>query len=142
MALREKMAWLTLIGFLLTYAYYFGVAGPAVEFGKNDMLDIVRSFGPVAALHGLITAAGSLAIFLAARRDASHKADERDRAIDRKATSVAYAVMMIGVLIVGGVAPFTEPAYKIVNGTFAVVVISEIVRDVMVIMGYRRGVHG
>ena len=142
MAYREKMAWLTLTGFVLAYGYYFGIAGPAVRFGENDLLDIVRSFGPVAAIHGLITLASSAALFFAAKRDASHKPDERDRAIDRRATSVAYGLMMIGLIIVGVVAPFTDPAYKIINGSLGVIVICEIVRDLIIIVGYRRGHHG
>lgn len=142
MAFREKMAWFTLISFIVTYAVYFGIAGPSVEFGRNNMLDIVWTFGPVAAVHGLISAIGSAGIAIAARRDASNIADERDRAIDRKAISVAYYVMLVGVLIVGVAGPFTMEPYKIVNLSLAVVVICQIIHDALVILGYRRGVHG
>jgi len=142
MAFREKMAWFTLIGFILTYAVYFGIAAPAVAFGRDNMLDIVWSFGPVAAVHGLISIIGSSAIAIAARRDARNLADERDRAIDRKAISVAYYVMLVGVLFVGVAGPFTMQPYQIVNLSLAVIVVCQIIHDVLVILGYRRGSHG
>lgn len=142
MAFREKMAWFTLIGFVLTYAFYFGIAAPAVDFGRNNMLDIVWSFGPVAAVHGLISIIGSAAIAIAARRDASNMADERDHAINRKATMVAYYIMMVGVMFVGVAGPFTMAPYKIVNMSLALIVICQIVQDVLVIRGYRQGGHG
>ena len=142
MAFREKMAWFTLVSFILTYAVYFGIAAPAVDFGRDKMLDIVWSFGPVAAVHGLISIIGSVGIAIAARRDASNVADERDRAIDRKATVVAYYIMMTGMIIVGVAGPFTQPPYVIVNLSLAVIVICQIVHDALVIVGYRRGVHG
>ena len=142
MAFREKMAWFTLIGFILTYAVYFGIAAPSVAFGRDNMLDIVWTFGPVAAAHGLISMIGSATIAIAARRDARNIADERDRAIDRKAISVAYYVMLVGVLIVGVAGPFTMQPYQIVNLSLAVIVICQIIHDVLVIVGYRRGSHG
>ncbi len=142
MAFREKMAWFTLISFTVTYAVYFGIAAPSVDFGRNNMLDIVWTFGPVAAVHGLISAIGSAAIAIAARRDARNIADERDHAIDRKATAVAYYIMLTGMILVGVAGPFSLPAYKIVNLSLAVIVICQILHDALVIHGYRRGSHG
>lgn len=142
MAFREKMAWFTLISFILTYAVYFGIAAPSVAFGRDNMLDIVWTFGPVAAVHGLISIIGSAAIAIAARRDARNIADERDRAIDRKAIAVAYYIMLVGMMFVGVAGPFSLPPYVIVNLSLAVIVICQIVHDALVIHGYRRGSHG
>ncbi|WP_312124890.1 hypothetical protein [Brevundimonas sp.] len=44
-------------------------------------------------------AVGAGALALAAHRDANQKADERDRAIDRRASSVAYLAMMCGIIL-------------------------------------------
>lgn len=96
----------------------------------------------MAVFHALIMAVGAGALALAAHRDANEKADERDRAIDRRASSVAYLAMMCGIILVGVVAPFSAPAYKIVNAALAVIVICEIIRQIMIILGYRRGFHG
>ena len=142
MAFREKIAWLTLAGLALAYGYYFFVAGPAVGFGEGRLAVIPFSFGPAAVAQAIIMALGAGALALAARRDANAKADERDRAIDRRATTVAYNLMMVGVIIVGVVAPFSEPAYKIINATLALIVVCEAVRQIMIIVGYRRGFSG
>ncbi|WP_292052539.1 MULTISPECIES: hypothetical protein [unclassified Brevundimonas] len=142
MAFREKIAWLTLAGFALAYGYYFFIAGPAVGFGEGRLAAIPSAFAPAAVAHAIVMAVGAGALALAARRDANTKPDERDRAIDRRATSIAYGLMMVGVIIVGVVAPFSEPAFKIINASLALIVVCEAIRQVMIIVGYRRGFSG
>lgn len=142
MAYREKMAWLQLVGFVVAYSVYFGITGPAVAFGRDNMLDIVWSFGPVAAVHGILSLIGIGVLTWMAKREGSDKADERDNAIQRRSTSVAYGLMMTGLVLSGVMMPFTSGAYKVVNVSLLVVVVCEIIRDLVTIIGYRRGSHG
>ena len=142
MAFREKLAWLTLLGSGVAYGVYFLAIGPSVDFGRGNMVAIIGTFGPVAVFHALIMAVGAGALALAAHRDANQKADERDRAIDRRASSVAYLGKMCGIILVGVVGPFSAPAFKIVNASLAVIVICETIRQIVIILGYRRGFHG
>jgi uncharacterized membrane protein len=142
MPYREKLSWLTLISLLIAATAYFGIFGPAVEFGKTRLLDIVWSYGPVAAVHGLVVLAGYAALALTPSGEPKAPADERDRAIERRSTSAAYFVLLIGMLLVGMVMPFTEPPYKIINTALFVIVLAEVVRDTVMLFGYRRGLNG
>ncbi|WP_312124888.1 hypothetical protein [Brevundimonas sp.] len=48
MAFREKLAWLTLLGSGVAYGVYFLAIGPSVDFGRDNMVAIIGTFGPVA----------------------------------------------------------------------------------------------
>lgn len=50
-------------------------------------------------------------------------------------------VLLTGLLLVGMVMPFTEPPYKIINTALIVVVLAEVVRDAVILFGYRRGLN-
>lgn len=79
---------------------------------------------------------------MTATREANAPADERDRAIDRRAANVAYYVLLIGMILVAVVMPFSAPAWKIVNAGLAAIVTAEVVRHVLILLSYRRGWHG
>lgn len=142
MPYREKLAWLTLTSLLIASSVYFGILGPSVEFGRNKLLDIVWSYGPVGAVHGLVVLAGYAAITLTSRGESKTPADERDKAIQQRSTYLAYIVLLVGILYAGMVMPFTEPPYKIINTALFVVVLAELVRDAVVLISYRRGLNG
>lgn len=142
MAFREKIAWLTLATMLVAYIVYFGFVGPAVGFGERRMLDIVWSFGPVAAAHGIAVIAGAILIAVSARKEAEARADERDRAIARRGATIGYYVLILGMIVVGGIMPFSEPPWKIVNAALLAIVLAEIVNNAVVLLSYRRGWHG
>ncbi|HEY0116586.1 MAG TPA: hypothetical protein VGB54_12790 [Allosphingosinicella sp.] len=142
MAFREKIAWLTLGTMLVAYGVYFGIVGPAAGFGEERMLDIVWSFGPVAAAHGVAMIVGAILIAVTATKEASGRADERDRAIARRGATIGYYVLMVGMILVGGIMPFSEPPWKIVNTALLAIVVAEIVHTAVVLVSYRRGWHG
>lgn len=142
MAFRERVAWLTLGALVVMYGLYFGVVGPAAGFGARSMLDIVWSFGPLAAAHAAVMAVGAAALALAARNEAKAPPDERDRALDRRGSQVGYYVLLAGLVLVGVVMPFSEPPWKIVNTGLLVVVLAEVARHVVILGGYRLGRNG
>lgn len=142
MAFREKIAWLTLGTMLVAYGVYFGVVGPRVDFGARHLMDIIWTFGPVAAAHAVAMIVGSVLIAVMATKEAGAPADERDRAITRRGTMVGYYVLIVGMILVGVVMPFTEPAWKIVNTALLTIVIAEAVCQIVVLVSYRRGWHG
>ncbi|HEX8364254.1 MAG TPA: hypothetical protein VF603_03105 [Allosphingosinicella sp.] len=142
MAFREKIAWLELATMLVAYIVYFGFVGPAVGFGERRMLDIVWSFGPVAAAHGIAVIVGAIVIAVTASKEAQAKADERDRAIARRGATIGYYVLIVGMIVVGGIMPFTEQPWKIVNAALLAIVLAEIVNNAVVLLSYRRGWHG
>ncbi len=142
MAFREKMAWLTLGTMLVAYGIYFGIVGPAARFGEDRMVDIIWSFGLVAAAHAVATIVGAVAIAILSRKEASAPADERDRAIARRGGTIGYYVLIVGMIVVGVVMPFSEPPWKIVNTALLAIVIAELVHQAVVLLSYRRGWHG
>jgi uncharacterized BrkB/YihY/UPF0761 family membrane protein len=142
MAFREKMAWLTLGTMLVAYGVYFGIVGPAAGFGERRMLDIIWSFGLVAAAHAVAVIVGAIAIALTATKGAEARADERDRAIARRGATMGYYVLILGMILVGVVMPFSEPPWKIVNTALLAIVLAEVVHQTVVLLSYRRGWHG
>jgi hypothetical protein len=142
MAFREKMAWLTLTTMLVAYGIYFTIVGPAVGFGEARMLDIIWSFGLVAVAHAIATIAGAIAIAVTATKEAQARADERDRAIARRGATIGYYVLIVGMIVVGVIMPFSEPPWKIVNTALLAIVIAEVSHQAVVLLSYRRGWHG
>lgn len=142
MAFREKIAWLTLVTMLVAYAVYFTIVGPAVGFGEGRMIDIIWSFGLVAVAHAIAVIVGAIFIAVTATKEAQAKADERDRAIARRGATIGYYVLILGMIVVGVVMPFSDPPWKIVNTALLAIVLAETVNNVVVLLSYRRGWHG
>lgn len=142
MAFREKMAWLTLATMAVAYGVYFGIVGPAAGFGERRMLDIIWSFGLIATAHAAAMIVGAIIIAVTATKEAQARADERDRAIARRGATIGYYVLIVGMILVGVVMPFSEPPWKIVNTALLVIVIAELVDQTVVLLSYRRGWHG
>ena len=142
MAFREKIAWLTLGTMLVAYTVYFTVVGPAAGFGEARMVDIIWSFGLVAAAQAVAMVVGAIAIAVTATKEASTPADERDRAIARRGATIGYYVLVGGMIIVGVVMPFSEAPWKIVNAALLAIVLAEVTRQAVVLLSYRRGWHG
>jgi uncharacterized BrkB/YihY/UPF0761 family membrane protein len=142
MAFREKIAWLTLGTMLVAYGVYFGIVGPAVGFGERRMIDIIWSFGLVATAHAVAVIVGSVAIAMTASKEARAPADERDRAIARRGATIGYYVLIVGMILVGVVMPFSEAPWRIVNTALLAIVLAETVHQAVVLLSYRRGWHG
>jgi uncharacterized membrane protein len=145
MAYREKLAWVTLGSMLIAYTIYFSLLAakfdPAAPQPRQT-IQMLALFGAVTVVQAIVVAVASAVIAIRARRAGEDKADERDRAIARRGTSVGYYVLMVGMILVGVVMPFTDPRWKIINAALLAVVIAEVVRYILIISSYRRGWHG
>ena len=139
MAFREKIAWLTLVTMLAAYGAYFAVIGPAAGFGEERMIDIIWSFGLVAAAQAAAMIVGAILIAVTATGEANAPADERDRAIARRGATVGYYVLIVGTILVGVVMPFSEPPWKIVNAALLAIVLAETAHQAAVVASYRWG---
>lgn len=67
--------------------------------------------------------------------------DERDRAIEHRATTAAYYVLVAGMILVGCVMPFLEGGWEIVHAAVLAIAIAEVVHHGMVVRAYRNGWH-
>jgi len=142
MAYREKLAWLTLGAMLIAYAVYFTWLALAMRQGEPTLLGILLPFGLAAGGQGILVAGAGAVLAASARRERQDRADERDRAIARRGATAAYYVLLAGMILVGVVMPFGEPAWRIVNAALLAIVVAEAGRLLLIISSYRRGWHG
>lgn len=138
MAWREKQAWLALSVMVVAYGAYFAL----VTASQRSMLDMLLLFGGVAIAQAIIMIVGIILLTVQASNEARAKADERDRAIDRRGTRIAYFVLLTGMIVVGVVMPFSKQGWQISNAALLALVVAEIVRYGVVVASYRRGWHG
>ncbi|WP_233841583.1 DUF2178 domain-containing protein [Dyella sp. 2HG41-7] len=134
----EKRAWLSLWSMCPVYLIYFGllIAVPDT-FASMTPLQRIGSFAIVATLHAVVYLVG-FAMFKYQERGQDLFADERDHAIDARASRAAYFLMLTGLIIVGVVMPFTDTGWKLVNTALFFIVCSETMRYILIVLGYRR----
>ena len=138
---KEKSAWLALVAMLVAYVPFFAFAAVSPP-GPPPYLRVLAALAAVSVLRLLILGVGHLIFRLRSPQDARAPADERDRAIARKAASAAYYLLMAATLAVGCFMPFYTAGWDIVRATLLAVVAIEIVRCALIVVGYRRGWHG
>lgn len=137
---RERTAWTWLAGLVVIFSIYFTVVilkEPAEPPFLERIRDLAIALGTLGVL-ALVTQA--LPRLTPAGREAA-KMDERDRLIEYKAASRSYQVLIFGMILIGCIMPFTEPAWKIVNTALLAIAIAEATRVASVLLGYRRGFH-
>ncbi len=139
MPYREKTAWLMLISIVLTFGPYFAIvlAGYIPEEAMPNLRQLAL-YGVVAVARMLIVGVGYLYLRRAFPQEARMPADERERAIGYRAKSLAYYVLIAGMIMVGGVMPFTSSGWTIVNAAFFMIVLAESVEYGVSILSYRR----
>lgn len=147
MSSLEKRAWLTVWSMGPAYCVYF-----AVQFGFPSllptMLDHILYLAAAAGFHAVVYVTGLLVI---KHREAGEGPlqDERDRAIDARATRAAYFLLLTGMILVGVVMPFGTGGrhaahsdlvyvWKLANAALLFIVLSEVLRVALTIAGYRR----
>jgi uncharacterized membrane protein len=135
MSSLESRAWLTLWSLCPPYLVYFAVQLAAPGW-LTTMWQRIGFLAAAAGVHVAAFAGGS--VWLAARRrgDDGLFADERDLAIDARATRGAYYVLLFGAITVGMVMPFKDSGWKIVNASLLFIVLSEVARNALILRDY------
>jgi uncharacterized membrane protein len=131
----EGRAWLSLWGMCPAYIVYFSLQLAAPAWLATTPEHLI-CFAVAACTHALIVAVGSL-VLKARQREQDLIADERDHAIEARATRTAYLVLMFGTVLVGVVMPFNQGGWKIVNGALLTIVLAEVLRNLLIVLGYR-----
>ena len=139
MPFREKIAWLSLVALGVAYIPYFVVvASGAHDHAPAPKFPLLILLASVSALRIAILGIGWLVLRARAPEDARMKPDERDIAISRRAMTSGYYVLTGAMILVGGIMPFTEGAWRIANTAIFFLVVAEAVVHAVVAVSYRR----
>ncbi|MBU6379155.1 MAG: DUF2178 domain-containing protein [Gammaproteobacteria bacterium] len=137
MAIKEQFARIWLATMLVTYpAYFVAVA----LLGETTFWTQIGLFTATVILQVIVIGIASAVMEL--RHEGGPKADERDRAIDQRATRVAYQILIAGMIVVGCVLPFSESGWRIFHAAVLSIATAEIVRHALIVSLYRRGWTG
>ena len=143
MPYREKSNLLALAAMLVAYIPYFVVAAmaPVQTVVAPDLL-LLTLFAAVSVVRLLILGVGYLWFRITTPDDVREPADERDRAITRQSTTVAYYVLMAGALVAVAIMPVWFAGWTIVNAGLFAIVLAEVIRCLVTAVSYRRGWNG
>ena len=139
MPYREQTAWLSLIAMAITYGPYFTIVAASSPLG--EALPNPRQLGLfalAAIVQMLILGVGHLCLRRGSPLEARTPPDERDRAITRRSISSAYYVLIVGMISVGCVMPFSSSGWTIINAALFMIVAAEVVHYGVVVLSYRR----
>jgi uncharacterized membrane protein len=136
MVAREQFAWVWLLTMVATYGAYF-VAVALI--GETTFGNRIVMFAATAIVQVVILAIASAVIALRHRGELS--GDERDRAIEHRASAIAYQVLICGMILVGCLMPFGHADWEIFNAAVFAIGLAEIVRHALIVSAYRRGVQ-
>jgi hypothetical protein len=142
MSFREKIAWLSLTAMVVAYGVYFTLISPAFLPAGASTGYFLALLGGILTVQAVLVTIASIVLAIQTGRDANAPADERERAIARRGAAIAYFVLMVGIIVVGCVMPFSAGGWHIVNAALLALVASEIVRYGVIVVSYRRGWHG
>lgn len=134
MVAREQFAWVWLLTMLVTYPAYFTAV---IAMGETTFWTQIIMFSATAIVQIAIIAVASTVIALRKRNEMDW--DERDRAIDHRATGAAYTALIIGIIVVGCVMPFSHSGWDIFHAAVFAIALAEIIRHALIIAKYRGG---
>ncbi|HTD29417.1 MAG TPA: DUF2178 domain-containing protein [Xanthomonadaceae bacterium] len=109
-------------------------------------LSFLQQIGMLAAATGamaVVVLADRLIAFIRGRGREPEAVDERDRLIEYRAASIAYYILIVGMVLVGCVMPLdkSKNGWDVVNAALFYIVLAEAVKQVLILRGYRRGLH-
>jgi cytochrome bd-type quinol oxidase subunit 2 len=123
---------------VLTYGAYFTLISGA----PVSTLIMLELFGAVTVFQVIAVVISTAVLAALSSDEARAKPDERDRAVARRGASIAYFVLIVGVIVVGVVMPFRDTGWRLTNAALFAPVLAETVRYLTVVVSYRRGWRG
>jgi hypothetical protein len=134
---EERSVWIQLISMSLVVGGYFITAGQMLSQGVTELIAYVPVFAGSVVLLVIVTVAGHIAVAIASRPGGR---DERDRLIGWKAESHSGWLVAFGVVtgITGMI--FHVPNVWVAHFLFLCLFLSEILKLVLQLVFYRRGV--
>lgn len=139
MPFHEKIAWIALLAILGGFGTYFITL---LYAASTDSISLDYFIGllvlvVVGITVVMIVAASAVAIM--APDDANAARDERDLLVAKRATGIAYFVLLVGVLCAVFSVHLGASLFWILNSILAVIVTAEVIRYGAKIWQYRQG---
>ncbi len=139
MPYREKTAWLALVAMALTFGPYFVLVAAEVFPQRADYNPpMIIGYAITTMVQVAILGAGTLYLRRAAPDDARMPPDERDTEIMRRSLSLAYYMLIGGMILVGCIMPFSAGGWEVANAAIFMIVAAEVLHYSVVIVSYRR----
>lgn len=139
MSYRERTAWLSLVAIAVTFGPYFtSLKLGWISTETLPVLHLLSLYMAVVTAQVAILAIGHAVLRLKFPEDAKSPADERDSDITRRSVQIAYYVLLVGMILVGCVLPFSSARWGIVNASIFMIVAAELVRYGVIVSSYRR----
>lgn len=134
MSFREKSAWISILSMGGIYAIYFW----SVIHARRSAFHFGTLLETIIALVVVQTVL-TVAVAIAAPKEAKTKEDEREKLIALKATRFAYAGLATSVAFACFFGAFNPPIVFNTNALLFILVIAEMMRSGCQIVQYRRG---
>jgi hypothetical protein len=138
MPYREKVAWLSLISIVVVFLPYLVWLKLHPPTEALPDLRQMALYAAVSITWALLLGLGHWWLRRQAPEEARLPLDERDRAIRHRSRTIAYYVLLTGMILVGCIMPFTESGWKIVHAAVFMIVLAEAVNDGSAVYHYRR----
>ena len=137
MPYREKTAWLSLAAIAITFAPYFAIVAISPQTALPDLRQL-GLFATVVIVQVIVLVVGHIYLAIRGPQEARTAPDERDRAISTRSITAAYYVLIVGMIIVGCVMPFSSGGWKIINAAVFMIVLAELVHYGATVISYRK----
>lgn len=138
MAFREKIAWAALISTLVIWGGYFAMVVARGDSGHPPFSLLIAFIGCV-VLQAAVMAGVAIIAAILSPGDARAPADERDRGISRRATTLAYYFVLSALFALIVVLHLGFDIVQTIFTLFAIIVMAEAIRYGAQAIGYRRG---
>jgi hypothetical protein len=142
MLARERFAWVWLVSLVVVLgSYLVAVAAAPAWFEALGHAQRIGMLAIPLGLLGVIALATHGLSWLGRKDRVAGEPDERDRAIELRASHVAYHVLMAGMVIVGCVMPFSDSGWQLVHAALFFIAVAELTHSGLIVAGYRRGLR-
>ncbi|MDQ8755804.1 hypothetical protein RCO27_06140 [Sphingosinicella sp. LHD-64] len=138
MTFHEKSRWIALLANLAAWSWYFVAVARLHAAGVPNVPYMIAMMLPVIVAITVIHIVAHVAVALWKPGEARSETDEREQAIARRAASIAYNVLAVGLVLAVGATLFNWTAFFAVNAVMLVFILAESVRYTLEIVAYRR----
>ena len=139
MSFREKLYWGRVSLIVLGWGYYFVSFGLAAQGAAIDVPEYQSLFLKIAFLSVFLFLGVTAIVSANDRKSARQNEDERDRAIEQHSVRISCYVLIAGCFLVLSLLFSGFDGFMTFNVLLAVVVIAELIRASLNLVGYRRG---